>query len=89
MQRLPSWVAAGSELPISMHKELSKGPETAKLTAKISGAMLGLQDRVDGYLRTFEPFAFLWLKDLASEYTVFLDTKPELEVEALILVLLI
>lgn len=40
----------------------------------------GAQKRVATYFTSFEPFSFLWRKDLASEYAAFMAKNPQLEV---------
>ena len=43
--------------------------------------MQGLGSEVNKFLKSFEPHAFLWQKDLVSEYAAFLATNPDLEVK--------
>ena len=80
LEKLPGWEQECGESADSIADAVSKDPASVKLIAQLAGAMQKAQEDVDKYMKTFEPYSFLWTKDLATEYAAFLATKPELEV---------
>ena len=42
----------------------------------------GHQSALQGYLKGFAGFSFLWQEDISSHYTKFLEKSPSLEVAA-------
>ena len=50
----------------------------------LTGSVEGAKAVVREYLATFDKYAFLWQKDLATEYAKFMATNPTLEVGALL-----
>lgn len=86
MRQLPGWVEEGCDSAEAIAEAVRQSPSTADMIAHLSGATKGLQVLVEQHLKTFEPYAFLWLKDLASEYAAFIATKPDLEVRSCLLI---
>ena len=79
--KLPDWEdQAGRDSLGKFSEAISKDASTSSIIAKLSRTVGGVQADVEGYLKTFEAFSFLWLKDLTSEYAAFLATNPVLEV---------
>ncbi len=48
----------------------------------LTGSIEGAKAVVREYLATFDKYAFLWQKDLATEYAKFMATNPTLEVRS-------
>ena len=46
----------------------------------LTGAIQSAKQGVEDFSRSFDQFSFLWMKDLAAEYSAFLATNPNLEV---------
>lgn len=86
VKELPGWEPEGLDSPEAIYEAVSSNAELNSIIARLSGAVQDLQVKVDRYMETFEPFSFLWLKDLSHEYSAFLATKPELEVGEITLV---
>ena len=83
LKRLPGWEQECSESADSIADAVTQDSTSAQIVAKLAGAMQKAQGDVSRYMRTFESYSFLWMKDLATEYAAFLATKPELEVASL------
>lgn len=80
LTKLPGWEQECGESANSIADALGQDPASVKLIAQLASAMQKAQEEVNKYMKTFEPYSFLWTKDLAAEYAAFLATKPELEV---------
>ena len=61
---------------------ISKNEKVTQAMDLMATVLEGAKDSVNAYLTTFQPFAFLWQKNLATEYAAFVATNPELEVRA-------
>lgn len=79
LRKLPGWEDECSGSAETIADAVGKDPASVKIVAKLAGAMQKAQEDVSKYMKTFEPFSFLWMKDLGTEYAAFLATKPELE----------
>ncbi len=80
LKKLPGWEQECGETTENIADAISQDTALVQLRAQLAGAMQKAQEEVSKYMKTFEPYSFLWLKDLATEYAAFLATKPELEV---------
>ena len=64
----------------TFHDLSVKDARITNLTACIVSSEHVAPAAVAGYLRKFDQFAFLWEKDLATEYQAFISSRPNLEV---------
>lgn len=79
-KQLPTWVDVNAHGSGNFHDHLVKSDKVTSELGSLKTIMDSSKRGIDTYLTAFQPFAFLWQKDLATEYAAFLATKPGLEV---------
>lgn len=80
VNQLPLWEGDTTNSSGDVYNMVSRNETVMDLSARLACLTQGIQGEIDKFLKTFEPYAFLWQKDLVSEYATFLATNPDLEV---------
>lgn len=73
-------IAPEPDGPATYFDMIACDKDIALVLLLLTGSVEGAKTVVREYLATFEKYAFLWQKDLATEYAKFMATNPTLEV---------